>query len=347
MSTFCTLTTVAVVANDGQPFWMHAVTKIRAIGEGFFSMLPNIVIGVVVFVAFYFAAKGISYLVRRFAGHRKKHNNVAMVLARLAHGATLIFGILVSATIIFPGFTPASLIELLGIGSVAFGFAFKEVLQNYLAGIILLYAEPFRINDQIIFKEFEGTVEEIQARATLLRTYDNRRVVIPNAQLFTESLMVNTAHDKRRLQYDVGIGYGDDIEQARHIILKVLKDLPAAIDDPAPEVLAYEIGESSINLRVRWWIEPPRMHDAMDARDQVITHVKKALAENGIDMPFPTQQILFHDQTEETDGDRTRQREGWPAGKQPPKSRGIAAAILDTTPRKGGDPNGNDAVLHR
>ena len=104
---------------------------------------------------------------------------------------------------------------------------------------------------------------------------------------------------------------------------------------------------SSINLRVRWWIQPPRMHDALDARDQVITNVKKALAENGIDMPFPTRQILFHDQTEETDGDRTRQREGWPAGKSPPKPRGIAAALTGAILRKDGQPQRNDEALHR
>ena len=322
------MSVVSLTPTIAEAFWVHAAEKLRAIAIGFFSMLPNLVIGILVFAGFYFAAKGINFGVRKFAGNRQKHRNVALVLARLAHGATIIFGILVAATIIFPGFTPASLIELLGIGSVAFGFAFKEVLQNYLSGVILLYTEPFRIGDQIVFKEFEGTIEDIQARATVMRTYDNRQVVIPNAQLFTEAFSVNTAYDKRRMQYDVGIGYGDDIDNAKQVILKVLHDLPAAINDPPPEVLAYEIGESSVTLRVRWWIQPPRMHDVFAARDQVITAVKKALSDNGIDMPFPTRQILFHDQTEGTDGDRARQREGWPAGKDSPRSRSIAGAIL-------------------
>ncbi|AGP36561.1 hypothetical protein SCE1572_19910 [Sorangium cellulosum So0157-2] len=82
-----------------------------------------------------------------------------------------------------------------------------------------------------------------------------------------------------------------------------------------------------MNLRVRWWIRPPRQHDALDARDQVLVAIKRALTEGGVDLPFPTTQVLFHDQTEETDGDRARQREGWPAGKGPaPRPRGAARA---------------------
>jgi small-conductance mechanosensitive channel len=222
---------------------------------------------------------------------------------------------LVAAVIVFPNFTPTSLIQFLGIGSVAFGFAFRDVLQNYLAGILLLLTQPFRIGDQIRFEDYEGTVEDIQTRATFLRTYDGRRVVIPNAELFTHTVTVNTAFPTRRIEYDVGIGYGDDVDRAKALILDVLRELQDAMDDPAPDVLTHELSASSVVLRVRWWIRPPARQDALDARDHVIAAIKKKLIENGIDLPFPTQHVLFHDQTEATDGDRHRQREGWPAGK--------------------------------
>jgi hypothetical protein len=136
-----------------------------------------------------------------------------------------ILGALVGCVIVFPNFTPASLLQFLGIGSVAIGFAFRDVLQNYLAGILLLLTEPFRIGDQIRFGSYEGTVEEIQTRATLLKTYDGRRVVIPNSELFTNSVVVNTAFEVRRLEYDVGIGYGDDVERARALILEALRSV--------------------------------------------------------------------------------------------------------------------------
>ena len=91
-------------------------------------------------------------------------------------------------------------------------------MQNFLAGILILLTEPFEINDQIVFKSFEGTVENIETRATTIRTYDGRRIVIPNAELFTNSVTVNTAFDKRRIEYDFGIGYGDDIDHAKQLI---------------------------------------------------------------------------------------------------------------------------------
>jgi len=95
--------------------------------------------------------------------------------------------------------------------------------------------------------------------------------------------------------------------------MQAVRGVEGVLEDPAPEVLVYEFGASSVNLRTRWWIAPPRRRDALDSRDRVLTAIKRSLLQHGIDLPFPTHQVLFHDQTEEEDGDRARQREGWPA----------------------------------
>ncbi len=203
-------------------------------------------------------------------------------------------------TIVFPSVTPANLFSLLRVGGVAIGFAFRDILQNLLAGILLLITRTFRIGDQIVVGEAGGTVEDIQVRATIIRAYDNVRVVIPNTDLLTDRITVETAYEVRRLQYDVGIGYGDAISEAKRVIHETLSGLKLIRQDPAPEVLVVDLAESSVNPRVRWWIDPPRRKDALLA--------------HGIDLPFPTRQVLRHDQTEETDGDWQRQREGWPAG---------------------------------
>jgi small-conductance mechanosensitive channel len=201
-----------------------------------------------------------------------------------------------------------------------------------------LLTEPFRIGDQIVHGAYEGTVEEIETRATTIRTYDGRRVVIPNADLFTQPVTVNTAYDVRRLEYDVGIGYGDDLAQAKHLMLQAMRDVEGVLADPAPDVLVMDLAPSSVVLRARWWIRPPRRADALDARDRVLTVIVATLTEHGIDLPVPTQQILFHDQTEATDGDRRRQREGWPAGQgEVPRPRSIAGAIGRTISDRGNE----------
>lgn len=292
------------------------------------TLLPNVILALIVFLIFFFVARNVKRFVRRITRDRRHARNLGLVLGRLAQGAIILVGLFVSLSIVIPSLRAGDLVQLLGISGVAIGFAFRDILQNFLAGILILLTEPFRIGDQIVFKDFEGTVEHIETRATTIRTYDNRRIVIPNSELFTNSVTVNTAFDNRRMQYDVGIGYGDDIEQAKQLIYEALNSVDKVLRDPAPDVLVMELAESSVILRVRWWIKPPRRVDDLRSRDQVLTAVKQKLVENGIDLPYPTQQILFHDQTEETDGDRSRQREGWPAGNGSlPKPRRISDAV--------------------
>jgi len=296
--------------------------------NGLIVMLPNILLAVIVFTIFFFAGRALKSLVRRLTRRHRQARSLGLVLGRLSQGIIILVGLFVALSIVIPSFKAGDLVQLLGISGVAIGFAFRDILQNFLAGILILLTEPFEINDQIVFKNFEGTVENIQTRATTIRTYDGRRIVIPNSELFTNAVTVNTAFENRRLEYDVGIGYGDNIDQAKELMLEAVYSVDEVLTDPAPDVLVMELAESTVNIRVRWWINPPRRADALDSRDKVLTAIKKKLTANGIDLPFPTQQILFHDQTEETDGNRSRQREGWPAGnKEVPKPRSIGGSL--------------------
>jgi small-conductance mechanosensitive channel len=285
-------------------------------------------VAIVVFLIFYFASKGVRKVARHITQRKTRHRKVAFILGHIAQAALIIVGLLISLVIAIPSFQPGQVVQLLGITSVAVGFAFRDVLQNFLAGLILLFHEPFRIGDQIKLGEFEGTVEEIETRATMIRTYDARRIVVPNASLFNNPITVNTAFDKRRVEIDLGIGYGDDVAHAKEVILRGIRHLSEVLKDPPPEVLVVGLAASSVTLRIRWWIQPPVRFEMIRSRDKVLEAIKKALIEGGIDLPFETQTVLFHDQTDELDGDRSQQREGWPAGKgSPTKSRSVASAL--------------------
>lgn len=316
--------------------------KVQSMINGFIALLPNMILALIVFLLFLFIASRIKALVKRLTRNRRSARNLGLVLGRLAQGITILIGLFIALSIVIPTFRAGDLIQLLGISGVAIGFAFRDILQNFLAGILILLTEPFQIDDQIVFKGFEGTVENIETRATTIRTYDGRRIVIPNSELFTNAVTVNTAFDNRRLEYDVGIGYGDNIDVAKQLMLDAMHSVNEVLKDPAPDVLVMELAGSSVNIRVRWWIHPPRRIDDLQSRDKVITAIKKKLVTNGIDLPFPTQQILFHDQTEETDGDRSRQREGWPKDKgEVPKPRRISDSLrLLAQVRSSQDDNG-------
>ena len=295
-----------------------ATQALQDMAGGFLQRLPNLALALLVFGVFYAAAVLVRGSIRILVARVQGRRNLGLVVGRLSYGAIIFVGLLVAMVIAIPGFTPGQLANILGLSSVAIGFAFRDILQNFLAGILLLASEPFRIGDQIVIGSFEGTVEDIQIRATFIKTYDGRRVVIPNSNLFTNSVTVNTAHLKRRLEYDFGLGYGDDIANAKRILLDVARTTPGVLQEPAPDVLVVRLAESSINVRLRWWVQPPRQFDVLTSQDLVLEKAAAALLAAGIDLPFPTQQILFHDQTEETDGDRSRQREGWPPGQSPP-----------------------------
>jgi small-conductance mechanosensitive channel len=300
---------------------------IRQLFSGFAAALPRLVLALVIVGAFYLVAKAVRSLTRRNAKRRGEHQTLELAVGRLVQAGIVALGVLVAATAAFPGFTPASLVSALGLGGVAIGFAFKDIFQNFLAGILILVTKPFRVGDQIIFGPYEGTVQDIETRATFIKTYDGRRVIIPNGELYTQTVTVNTAFPQRRWQYDIGIGYGDDIDEAREIILRVLQEAEDVAPDPKADVIVVDLAESTVNLRARWWTDS-HISDGLNAQHRVLMKVKRELTAAGIDLPFPTRQILFHDQTEAADGDRRRQREGWPAGEgDAPAARGIARVL--------------------
>ncbi len=151
--------------------------------DAFLARLPLLVLGVIVFCLFYGASLLANRLIIRAT--RRHRRSLGVVFARLVGAGIILLGFLVGFSIAAPSFQASDLIKILGIGSVAIGFAFQNILQNFLAGLLLLCTEPFRVGDQIRLDNFEGTVEAIETRATTIKTYDGRRVVIPNADLFT------------------------------------------------------------------------------------------------------------------------------------------------------------------
>ena len=296
-------------------------------GAAFLELLPNLAVGIVVFAIFLLLARLVKRIIARLITQAGLSEAAASALAGIARWLVVIFGLLTALALIFPSVDVATILGGLGIGGVVVGFAFRDVLQNFFAGLILLITEPFSIGDQIVVDPHEGTVRDIAVRATTIHTYDGRDVIIPNAELFIDSVIVNTAHPHRRSQYDVGIGYGDDIATARRLMLEAMQEADEVLEEPAPDVVLVDLADFSLNLRARWWTDSRRA-DVVAVQDRVLEAIAAKLGAHGVDMPFPTQQVLFHDQTEETDGDRARQREGWPAGKEavPAQSR-IADAL--------------------
>lgn len=287
LPTYVSMVSQADMLGDKVNEYQTIMTSANHLLQQMISRIPYLIVASLVFVIFWVLSIFFKKAVTRILGSRKHHQNLVTVFRRVGSALILFLGFMVAMIIAVPSFTPGKLIGALGIVSVAIGFAFKDIFQNLLSGILLLLSEPFRIGDQIISGNFEGTVEDIQIRATTIRTYDGRKVVIPNSQLYTSTMTVNTAYSQRRLEFDVGIGYENNIIDAQRVILSVLKAAPTVSKLAEPSVIATALADSSVVLRVRWFIDDGTQTNRVASINEVIILVKEALEEANISIPFP------------------------------------------------------------
>ncbi|RZG84514.1 mechanosensitive ion channel family protein [Acinetobacter sp. WCHAc060033] len=271
-----------------------AYSTIDKFVDGFWERLPYLTIALVVITIFWLLSKLFKFFVRKTLSNRNyTRQNLVLVLNRVGSTAIMFFGFLIAMVIAIPGFTPSQLMSALGIGSVAIGFAFKDIFQNLLSGILILISEPFKIGDDIIVTGMEGTVEDIQIRATFLRSPDGRRIVIPNATVYTSAVTVNTAYPRRRCEFVVGIGYEDDVQKAKDIILKLLDKDQRILSQPGFSVNVTALADFSVNLTVRWWVDTSQVLTASSI-SEIQELVLDAFAENNISIPYPVQEVKVY-----------------------------------------------------
>lgn len=288
--------------SQARPFDQDVVWQVFSqLSARLLAHLPYLILGFFVFVVFVVVAR----LIKRIlitAGRRTRLDlTLADLLGRLASAFTIILGLFIAAVIIFPTFSPGDLIAGLGITSVAIGFAFKDVLQNFFAGILILWRRPFIVGDEIKFGDYEGTVEEITTRSTRVKTYDGERAVLPNGDVYTSAVLVRTAYGKRRVRLSVGIGYQDSIERARSVIREVLQKTEGVLHEPAPSIFVAELAPSSVNFNVFFWTKSPQT-SVLSVIDSATTAIKLALDEAEIDIPYPHRVVLTQSAPNAGDG---------------------------------------------
>lgn len=260
--------------------------SLRDLWLGFLERLPHIIAGLVVLLSVVLLSRLIAALARRGASRAHLHGGFGLLISRLIKLAGVVLGVFIAAVVVFPTFQPGDLVAGLGITSIAIGFAFKDILQNFLAGLLILWRQPFRVGDEIKMGDHEGTVEEITSRSTRIKTYNGEQAVVPNADIYTSTVLVRTAYGARRVRFVVGIGYRDSIEEARSVIRQVLESSEGVLKEPEPWVHVVELAPSSVNLAVYFWVQPAQAN-LLKVSDTVATSIKTTLDEAGIDMPYP------------------------------------------------------------
>jgi small-conductance mechanosensitive channel len=279
------------------PLWQSFPAPLRDQLQGyatsFWEVLPQLVLSLLFILFVWLVVRAVRWALPKFLRRARMRPALVDVLLMLATVSLWLFGLLIAVTIAFPTITPGRALTALGVGGVAIGFAFKDVFENFLAGVLLLIREPFSIEDYIECEEIDGQVEEITIRDTHVRQTDGQLVVAPNAMFFKNPVTIRTAKDVRRTTIIAGIAYGEDVDEAREVITRAVKSVDAVRDDVRDvQIFAKEFGDSSINFEVTWWTGSKPV-DIRSSRDKVVAAIKRALDEAGIEIPFPYRTLTF------------------------------------------------------
>ncbi|MEO2034210.1 MAG: mechanosensitive ion channel family protein [Planctomycetaceae bacterium] len=182
-----------------------------------------------------------------------------------------------------------------GLFGLVLGVAFRDIMENFLASILISIQNPFQYGDLIEVQGFLGYVQRVNTRGTLLITSDGNHVQIPNSSIYKNVVTNYTSNPNVRLDFTVGVGFDSAVSEAQEIAMQVLSDHPAVLDDPEPMVLVEELGSSTVNLRVYLWVDTHRL-SGLKVRSSVIRQVMRKLEAAGISMPDDAREVVFPDQ---------------------------------------------------
>jgi small conductance mechanosensitive channel len=266
-----------------------AETAFASLLESAIAVVPRALASILVILFFWILATLIRWLMRVLFHWIVKDLTTENLLKQLAYYTVWILGIIVAVDAL--GFDPQTVLTGLGLTSLALGFALKDILSNFVSGIIILVLRPFQIGDQIQVGETEGNVERIELRATQIRTYDGRVVLVPNAELFTSRIINNTWAPVRRGSAELFLDYEVDLRKAAQVIREGLQSIDGVLEEPAPSVRVRELGPTGVIVEARFWTDS-RRSDFLLTTSRVRIEILEAIKSAGIALPTVNIQFL-------------------------------------------------------
>lgn len=276
------------------------LNSLRELLSSAVKIIPALITGLIILLLTRYAAQFAVQLAEKIGERTINSKSLQSLLRKTATISTWILGILLACVVAFPGLRLGDIVATLGLSSVAVGFAFQDIFKNFLSGILILLQRPFRIDDQIIVGDYEGTVEQIDIRTTKLRTYGGVRVLMPNAEVYTSAIVVNTAYSKRRTDLAVGVDYNTSLPEAKQILQRTIARVEGVLNKPDPEIDLVGFGDSSIDFVVRYWTKP-RQAQVRAAQTAAIIEIKKAFDAADIGIPYPIRTLYYYNQDKYND----------------------------------------------
>ncbi|MDF1658803.1 MAG: mechanosensitive ion channel family protein [Verrucomicrobiales bacterium] len=260
--------------------------------ESTVSRLPYLGAALVVLVITFLVVALAKRIARGLFDRRDVRGSLQDLIVRFLSIGLWFVGLLIVGVIVFPGLDPAKALGGLGLLSVAVGLAFQDIFENFFAGILLLWKFPFEKGDFIECEDIVGRVEDVQIRMSLIRKTTGELVVVPNSFLFKNPVNVMTNRDRRRLHLTAGVGYSENVDEAVSVITSALEQCETVDQEKPIEIYPSGFGASSIDIDVAWWTSS-MPGERRRSTGEVVTVIKAALDDAGIEIPFPYRTLTF------------------------------------------------------
>lgn len=275
---------------------------VQDLATGFAQRVPLFVLGALVLLLALLATRLVIKGVDRGMRRARLDHTVERLISNLLRLSLVTAAFLLGLSV--AGISVGALLAGLGLAGLALAFALQNILENFVAGLLILIRRPFRQGDQVVTNEFAGVIMDIDLRVTRLRVFDGEEVLIPNATVFTEPITNLTRLGSRRTQIIVGIDYRDDHNAVQALLLDVVAAVPGVLDAPEPEVLLFEFGESSVDVEVSYWTAPD-MRSVRHVRHRVLVACKTAIEDAGMTIPWPIRTLAADRDALQVRADRT------------------------------------------
>lgn len=277
-----TLVTARIAAPDDEASEEIAESA-SSLWDTTLDAIPRVGTALVIVAVGWLLSRAIRWLLHRW-WNRQQTPSFARVMSKVVGWIVLTVVVLLAIAVTFPSVKPVDILAGLGFFSVAVGFAFQDILENTLSGVLLLFRQPFHSGDQITVMDRSGTVERITIRETRLVTYDGELVVIPNRDVYKNVIDVHTARPSHRMSFTVGIAYENDAAEATTEICEALTGVEGIELSPPPIALVESLNVSTVDIDVMFWTSSQR-RASIEVRDAAIKAVKIRLDRAGIEMP--------------------------------------------------------------
>lgn len=257
------------------------------------KMLPNFVVAILVLIAFVLVARVIKNISDRFLDRAIKNNSLSSIISKIIYIIVISIGVFTALSFLNLDKTVSSLLAGAGIIGLALGFAFQDIATNFIAGFFMAIKRPFKIGQVIHCEGYSGIIKRIGIRTTELSSFQGQEVIIPNKMLFQNPLVNDSENTYKRIDLNVGVSYGEDLERVRDIAIAAVENIPNINKNKDIDLVYLAFGSSSIDFRIMIWVAFKSQLEFLKSQSEAIIAIKKAFDKEDIMIPFPIRTLDF------------------------------------------------------